>query len=106
MARGRTWVLSRHRAAVLVADHSALAEPATMATMDDDSLSVAGRPAEHRPVCSADFFRAHSLSDVARGPAPMEPLGARRSGCSRGTHVGAWVCDLFSAAGCAGPAFP
>jgi len=33
----------------------------------DDSVSLAGRPAEHRLVSVTDFFRAHSLSDLRRG---------------------------------------
>src|SRR5262245_40905671 len=58
-ASRQQWGLSRHRATVLVADHSALAEPPPLATVDDDPLSFAGRPAEHRPVGVIDLFRAY-----------------------------------------------
>ena len=99
LASNRARRLPRRRPAVLVAGRAAVAEPAGVAALDDDSVSAARRPPEYRALRLLHVFRPHHLSDLRGRAAAVGHNAARRPGERRRAHVGAGVDRLPAAGG-------
>src|SRR5262249_3160637 len=99
LARDRARDLLRRRAALLVARGATVAEPGTVAALDDPGLPAARRRAEHGVRRPAGVLGTAPLPGVCDRAAPRRAVGTRRPGRRRADHVGARIGHPAGAGG-------
>ena len=99
LARPGTWLFSRQRPVVLVADRAAVPEQSSFLALVDVALPLRRRHSKHTSFRPVHLFRRGALSSLRRGPTSVGNLRAGRPGRCRRAHVDTRLDCLLAAPG-------